>query len=90
MDTQAGNEQGNTLIGAVLARVKHDVSGLLSAVLGRSRHDRSGNVSDPPLSEPTNARGEDVVEQASEDSFPLSDPLAWTSTGTTSTGTKHG
>ena len=29
MDTQARNEQGNTLIGDVLARVKHDISGLL-------------------------------------------------------------
>ena len=70
MDTQARNRQGNTLIGDVLARVKHDVSALLDAVLGRPRRDRSGNVSEPPLSAPKHARGEDVVEQASEDSFP--------------------
>ena len=44
MDTQARNEQGNTLIGAVLARVKHDISSLLTGVLGRSRPERSGNI----------------------------------------------
>jgi hypothetical protein len=84
MSIQSNIGRGRSLMGSMVRRAKRTASNLAEAVVHRFRTGAAKTSGTPATMQGDDAITKNV-EQTSEDSFPASDPPAWTSTGV-----KHG